>query len=506
MEDSESFDDTKIRIIKRALTPTDSDRELQLVAYIFLGPEQFRVYAPGIADGDALGWVRNMVVRNSVDQEPSASYRILVLKHLEEELAKTQPTTPQKNPKFTKPKVIPASFNNYRVGDTIQKGSSAVVYHVTDDDGKSFALKVLHAQGKAPARFQNEINFCSTHRSKHIVKVVEYGRTAEGFLFYVMPYFSSTLRNLVNAKIPSERVLPLYVQLLDGVEAAHLFGVTHRDIKPENVLYSEQDSLIVLADFGISQFKKNDLLKPVETAPHEKLANFTYAAPEQKTPGALVDHRADIYALGLILNEMFTRAVPQGTEFKHVRDVDPNFAYLDELVDAMLRQNPDQRPQSVAAIKEQLIARKNNFVHQQKIDALKGTVIQDSEVNDPLISDPIRAVESLDYDAGVLTIRLNRGANPKWERIFRNKATAFSASVSVGRIQFRGDRALIQSDERNLQAMVNYFKQYVGPTNEEYAMVVRAEHAAELQSQRIRLENEIKAQEAKAKLLKNVVL
>ncbi len=503
----DAFEDTKVKIVKRALAPTDSDLELQVVAYVYVGAEQYRVYAPGIADTDALDWLWNMTVRNSLDENAPESQRILVLKYVEGELNKSAAVKPQKQPKFTKPTEIVAPFHTYKLGDKIKKGSSSVLYNVTDSEGKPFALKVmLQPHGKTLARFQNEIDFCYTERSKHIVKIVEYGRTQDGYTFYVMPYYPGTLRELITKKISPGIILPLYAQLLDGVEAAHLFGVTHRDIKPENILYSNVDNLIVLADFGISRFKKDDLLVPVETAPHEKLANFTYAAPEQKTPSASVDHRADIYALGLILNEMFTGVVPQGTDVKRIRDVDPTFAYLDDLVDWMMRQDPDKRPKSVAAIKEQLIARKNDFVQQQRVDALKGTVIQDSEVDDPIISDPIRAVETLDFEAGVLSIRLNQRVNPKWERIFRNKATAYSASVSAGRIQFRGDRALIQSDERNLQAMVNYFRQYIGATNEEYAGVIRAEHAAELNSQRNRLQNEIKAQEAKVKLLKGVVL
>ena len=73
-----------------------------------------------------------------------------------------------------------------------------------------------------------------------------------------------------------------------------------------------------------------------------------YAAPEQRIAGKAVDQPADIYALGLILNEMFTGEIPQGAGFRKIKDAAPDFAYLDELVDLMMQQQPEQRiPESV---------------------------------------------------------------------------------------------------------------------------------------------------------------
>jgi serine/threonine protein kinase len=413
-----------------------------------------------------------------------------------------------KSSKFSKPKEIVGPFDVYTVGATIRRGTSGVVYSVENSDNERFALKVLTRkdQSRALSRFKNEINFSSIERSKHIIRVLEYGRTADGFLFYVMPYYSSTLRDLIDARTNHADVLPLFAQMLDGVEAAHLLGVFHRDIKPENILFDSTTKLIVIADFGISRFKEDDLLEAVDTAPNEKLANFAYAAPEQRVREKKVDHRADIYSLGLILNEMFTGDVPFGTDFRKIRDVAPDFGYLDDLVDSMIRQRPEERPQSIASVKEALIARKHAFVEVQRLDALKTKVIPVSEVNDPLIADPIRAVEKLDFEGGVLTLRLNQSVNQKWENCFRNRATSYSSTASAARIAFRGDRVMLQTDPHFMQQMINYFKQYAEVANEEYATVVRAEHAFELQQQRSRLASELAAREAKAKLLQNITL
>jgi hypothetical protein len=104
-----------------------------------------------------------------------------------------------------------------------------------------------------------------------------------------------------------------------------------------------------------------------------------------------VDGKADIYAMGLILNEMFTRAVPLGTSFRKVAEVATEYSYLDELIDLMLRQDPAQRP-SVAGVKRDLIGRGSEFLSIQRLSSLKLEVIPDTEIDDPIIGNPIPPV------------------------------------------------------------------------------------------------------------------
>ncbi len=130
----------------------------------------------------------------------------------------------------------------------------------------------------------------------------------------------------------------------------------------------------------------------IHTAPSERLANFAYAAPEQRVPGREVDERADIYALGLLLNEMFTGEIPHGSGIRSIKDSAPEFAYLDALVDLMIQQQRDGRLQSVRKVKEELIGRGNHFVELQTLNRLKREVVPESSVSDPLIEDPIQIV------------------------------------------------------------------------------------------------------------------
>jgi serine/threonine protein kinase len=101
----------------------------------------------------------------------------------------------------------------------------------------------------------------------------------------------------------------------------------------------------------------------VQTQRAERLANFQYAAPEQRIKGRTVDHRADIYALGLILNEMFTGETPLGTGFKPVSEVVSAYSYLDKIIERMIRNSVDQRPNSIEEIKQELSLSQQQYVN-----------------------------------------------------------------------------------------------------------------------------------------------
>jgi serine/threonine protein kinase len=407
------------------------------------------------------------------------------------------------------PKVLASAFDTYTIVRQVGCGGSGTVFEVKDSDGKRLALKLLEAS-QAPKtklkRFRNEIQFCLRPGSKYIVQVLDFGKTKEGSLFYVMPLYSSTLRERIKSGIPRSEVLPLYSQILDGVEAAHLLGACHRDLKPENLFYDSQTNGIVLGDFGIAQFKEEDLLTTVNTGSNERLANFAYAAPEQRIPSKAVGQRADIYALGLILNEMYTGQIPQGTGFRQIKDIAPEFGYLDELVEIMVRQQPEQRPESVTKVKEDLIGRGNQFIQFQRLETLRKEVVPESEVNDPLIADPIRVIEKEDYNNGVLTLRLNRQINQEWELCFRKRATSFSANVSSAMISFHRDKAHVRVNDHFLQQGVNFLKEYCLLANEEYAAQVKREHLEEMEKRRSDLRRRIVELENKARILQKITI
>ena len=312
-----------------------------------------------------------------------------------------------------------STFDTYESVGVIGDGGSGRVFEVADPSGNIFAAKVLDTADRSSEkakRFKNELSFCMSDRHPNIVRVLDHGLVKDGNVmkpFYLMKRFQSSLRELIREGMAPESAIAYFAQLLDGVEAAHLFDVVHRDIKPENFLYD--GASLVLADFGIASFTEEDLRTAVKTKDSQRLANFRYAAPEQRAPGGNVDRRADIYALGLMLNELFTRDVPEGTRFKTIGDVAPEYEYLDPVVDEMRSHDPQDRPPDIDAVKNRLQSHKLEFVTRQRLNELDNTVIAITDVSgDPLIADPPRVVDFEWTPDGALTLILSREVTAEW--------------------------------------------------------------------------------------------
>jgi serine/threonine protein kinase len=287
-------------------------------------------------------------------------------------------STPANRPSTAAPTsqwpIFKTALEIYRVRGLVGEGGAGIVYRVEDDDGRVLAIKCLDpdkATIEKRKRFKTELSFCSRNQHRNIITVVDQGLASvkgRETPFYVMPYYSLTLRGLLEAGISHERILPFFSQILDGVEEAHSKNIWHRDLKPENILHDSTGESLLIGDFGIAHFGEEELYTLVETGPRDRLANFQYAAPEQRVRGRTVDHRADIYALGLILNEMFTGEILQGAGYKRISEVAPALAFLDDVVDAMVQQSPDKRPNSISEIKRTLGARGDNLVALQEPD------------------------------------------------------------------------------------------------------------------------------------------
>jgi serine/threonine protein kinase len=403
------------------------------------------------------------------------------------------------------------AFSSYRVvGAPLGGGGAGIVYEVQDADGERYALKVINSEAGTVKirRFKNEIAFCSKNTHKNIITVSDYGvvpgSDGKPLPFYVMPLFPTTLRKQMSHRLPISDVLGFFSQVLDGVEAAHLNGVCHRDLKPENILCDSNKNLVVIADFGIARFKEEDLYTAVETSDRERLANFLYSAPEQRVRGKAVTNKADIFALGLILNEMFTGDVPQGAGYKRIAAVSGDHEFLDDIVDQMIQQLPEQRPDSVTKLKEELIARGNQFVRLQHLDQMKKEVVPESDITDPLIADPVRLVEKEDYRNGTLTLRLNQAVNDKWVECFQKRSTRFSANVSSALVSFHRDRVNIIVTEHFVQEGVRFVKEYLQLANEEYAAQVKQESLKEIERRRAALRTKIAQEEERIGILQKI--
>jgi serine/threonine protein kinase len=410
---------------------------------------------------------------------------------------------------LNKPIIFETTFACYTGTDLIGQGGAGRIYRATDDTGNIYAIKLLDAtSSEKTKRFKNEIFFSLKNQHRNIITINDHGIFIDGKKrspFYVMPLYKESLRTLLARGISPDQVLFYFAQLLDGVEAAHLQKVTHRDLKPENVLYDEAQDRLLIADFGIAHFEEEALYTHVETSPNARLANFQYAAPEQRSRGLVVDHRADIYALGLIVNEMFTGKVPHGTEYQTISSVAPDYGYLDEIVSAMLRQSAEDRPASIEMVKHQLIGRKKAFVTCQRISELKQTVVPVTDLDDPLILDPPHIVD-IDYDRGVLSLVLQHPLNEKWIHALRHMRSSHTFLMGKGpeRFSFAENKAMIPAQESDVQQIIDYFKEWLPHANRMYEAMVRREREEAEEQQRQQLQREIEEQERRQRILARV--
>jgi serine/threonine protein kinase len=369
--------------------------------------------------------------------------------------------------KLSKPLSFETAFGVYRVDEILGEGGAGRVYGGGDLDGMPIAIKVL-AQERATAdkrrRFKNEIAFLARNKHPNIVTLFDHGIATTGEIlgpFYVMRRYESSLRHLMEEQILPARVLPLFSQILDGVEAAHLKNAVHRDLKPENILFDSASKTLAIADFGTARFTEDLLATTVETGPSQRLANFQYAAPEQRAPGKLVVATADIFALGLILNEMFTGAVPQGTEYRVIGHVAKEQGFLDAIVASMIRQAPEERPGSIAEVKRLIQRHHSDAVSLQKLSQIEGTVIKANEIDEPLAVTPPRLVGA-DWNGGVLTLTLDRAVTPKWIEALHQMGSFTSVLGKPPQVfNFRGNQAVVGAPEHEVQSLIDNFKAWL---------------------------------------------
>lgn len=409
-------------------------------------------------------------------------------------------------------KLFQTAFNEYSVVEQIKEGGSAVVYRVRDEGGRELALKLVKSKGLSHQRlmrFQNELMFCSKNEHPNIIKILDSGFVEEGGIrspFYVMPLYPTTLRNHIENGLNPQNVLPLFSSILDGIECAHLQGVIHRDLKPENILVDAAGRQIVICDFGIAHFSEDDLIAPVKTTSSERLANFAYASPEQRKKGATVDKRSDIYSLGLILNEMFTGHVPIGTGFSKIVAHTKEFSWLDDLVDKMLQQSGDSRPQSIKDIKNELIGRREDFIIQQRLDVLKKQVVPASDISDPLVLSPPEPL-SVNYRRGEFIIELSVAPDQNWAGFFRqvNFGSA-NSMMTPDRFHFSGNKVSITCDESYAEEAYAHFKRYREMAIRDYRSYIENEQRKMEEEERKRLRFEVEEEERRQRVMRKIKL
>src|SRR5213594_300627 len=218
----------------------------------------------------------------------------------------------------------------------IGKGGMGAVYKARQPSLDRFvALKILPSQtASGPGfaeRFNREARALARLSHPNIVAVHEFGQ-ANGLPFFIMEFVDGlNLRQLEQAgKLSPREALQIVPQICEALQFAHDEGIVHRDIKPENILFDKKGR-VKIADFGIAKIMGRGAVGITLTGLHEVMGTLYYMAPEQMKRSHSVDHRADLYSLGVVFYEMLTGELPVGrfAPPSHKADVDGR---LDEVV------------------------------------------------------------------------------------------------------------------------------------------------------------------------------
>ncbi len=325
---------------------------------------------------------------------------------------------------------------HYRIVDKLGEGGMGVVWRAADSKlGREVAIKVLPEElarsSDRRARFDREASAIAALKHPNIVTIYALEEDA-GVHFIAMELVTGeALGDLIphgGLALPS--FLELAGQIVDAVSSAHIKGITHRDLKPSNIMLDE-DGRVKVLDFGLAKLAEelsdDDATMSIEdrTAIGQILGTIAYMSPEQ-AEGRSVDHRSDIFSLGILLYEMATGQHP----FRRDRNVSTLSAILTaeptpaveindslptelgEIIARCLRRSPADRYQSAAELRDDLADL------QAQASGIPGAPAQPAGVKD-LIRRPRFAIPTLMLTIGLILVVAwfsQRASRQRWAR------------------------------------------------------------------------------------------
>ena len=264
----------------------------------------------------------------------------------------------------------------YRIVELVGSGGMGAVYRAEHVHmRKAVAVKVLHKQMTAfpevVARFEREAVAGGRIEHPHVVSASDFGQLEDGSFYLVLEFVEGqSLAKLVSkfGALGAQRSLRIARQIVEALQAAHGAGIVHRDLKPDNVMLivkDDQPDFVKVLDFGIAKIKVEEAVEQQNlTQIGTVFGTPEYMSPEQAR-GELVDARADLYTVGVILYEMLSGISPFKDEdlvvvlTRHLTaDPPPLPADLDpmivDLVLLLLRKNRDERVQTASELIERI--------------------------------------------------------------------------------------------------------------------------------------------------------
>ena len=261
------------------------------------------------------------------------------------------------------PEELQGMLPQYEITALIGRGGMGAVYRgmqLTLD--RAVAIKILppgldETDATYSERFRNEALAMAKLNHPGIVAVYDFGSTSNGMLYIVLQFVDGTDVAQMMAKqgrLPAAHAMSITAHVCDALKYAHERGIVHRDIKPANIMVG-YDGVVKVADFGLAKMSKGGDSTGM-TQSGLAMGTMHYIAPEALTLGVAVDHRADIYAMGVMLYHMLTGGLPQGMfelPSQQVPGLDPRY---DGIISRALRNDRALRYQTVVELRRELDA------------------------------------------------------------------------------------------------------------------------------------------------------
>jgi serine/threonine protein kinase/thiol-disulfide isomerase/thioredoxin len=270
---------------------------------------------------------------------------------------------PPSDPRYWQPPTpeeLQARLTGYVIEAFLARGGMGAVYRGMQTSlERAVAIKILPPQlsehdASFAQRFKQEARAMAQLNHPGIVKVFDFGEMSDGTLFFIMEFIDGTdVGQMVarQGRLSSAHALAVTAHVCDALQYAHELGIVHRDIKPANIMVGI-DGQVKVADFGLAKSFQSGHTSLTVTG--HVMGTVHFVAPEALTLGSSVDHRADIYAMGVMLYQMLTGRLPQGIfEMPSllVKGLDPRY---DLIVASAMREDRNARYQSIREMRRAL--------------------------------------------------------------------------------------------------------------------------------------------------------